>query len=925
MNQSRAMRYVGYSVTAILMIALAVAVLFAACFVSETEKKVAFWSTVAIVAICATPHFRRRLREQCSIFFLLVTAYIILAGASTLYAYAPKFALSEFSRLLAAYAVFLAVFTFVKRETLPNAVAVLCGATSLLSLLHLDAASAGLIAHDIMRKFQLWTGGYFNDAYGNLTYGYNSSAGRLYGLFGNSNAMATMCAIGIFLALYLLLRAKGYQRILPCAALVINAVTFLMCISLGATLSLGVTVLLVLLCLHGAQNRLSFVLVALETLAVSGAVSALSFSHMGVNVPDGYLVLVYCAVGWVALFVIDWLLRPRLVNVLCKQVKMLCIGLIVLMALVATTAVAMVSQTDSVTIEGSKTYSTRFFLGSGTCAITLNMDGEAQLLVQSTSKMQILTQTASNLYDGLYEGTVTVEVPQDSVEIQLTVTPLNGGSVTIHEVSYMGSQSSKSLSAGYRWIPNEMVQRVRRLSTNHSVLSRMFYMEDGVKMWMSTPLLGRGLGGFENGLASVQNFFYETKYAHNYYVQVLCDLGSVGLVLFLSVLGFAFKGLWTLRRQEEQEQVLFPALLGAVLMFAIHGGIEISASVAETSIFAFGTFGLITHFSPVLIPIRNYEKRTAWAGTILLGILAACYGFLLLQNAKAAEIVTQETVTTSQLKQCAEWDLFEGDDYRLTYVVAAMSIQDEEVYQQADIYADELQAGNSNAVGAYLTEYYLHRGYYDKAAAASEKFLQYTRSNAKSWDEQFRILEDAILSGADAEQVEGIVLDTYEQFQIVYEQQMDHPFLNERSLSFMMKVFATEGTVEERVSSLLIDSRYIPDLNGDSCPDTATVIAGDVTWNNNGGFTNPFSENSSVMYQITPMRSGTYTIIVETATPNQLTSRVKDIEAQVSYTDHSVMLQFNITDDMVGEIFELYISMQPEVTVQNIYGTNTGF
>lgn len=923
MNQSRVTRYVAYPVTAILMVALATVVLFAACFVYETEKKVAFWAAAAIVAICATPQFRRRLRERCSIFFLLVTAYILLAGASTFYAYAPKFALSEFSRLLAAYAVFLAVFSFAKKETLPNAAAVLSGAISLLSLLHLDAASGGLFAHKIMLKFQMWTGGgYTIDQYGQYTYGYNSAAGRLYGMFGNSNTMATMCAIGIFLALYLLLRAKGFHRLLPCAALVINAVTFLMCISLGATASLGMTVLLVLLFLHGAYNRLSFLLVTLETLLVSGSVAALSFPHMGNKVPSGYLVLVFCVIGCLVLFAMDWLLRPRLVNVLCKRVKILCAGLAVLIVLIIGAAAVMVLQTDSVTIQGSKTYATRFFPGTGTCSITLDMDGEARVLVQSTTKAQILTATASNLSNEVYEGTVTVEVPEDSVEIQLKVTPLNDGTVTIHGVSYTGSEGSKSLPAGYRWIPYEMVQRLQGLSTNHSALRRLFYLEDGMKMWMQTPLLGRGLGGFENGLASVQDFFYETKYAHNYYVQILCDLGIVGLLLFLSVLGFAIKNLWALRRQEEQGHTLFPALLGAVLMFTIHGGFEISASVAEVSIFAFGTFGIITHISPMPALLKKYEKRIIWSGTAVLGLLAAVFGFLLFQNFRAAEIVNQETVTTAQLKKCVELDVFEGDDYRLTYVVAAMSIQDEEVYQQADIYADELQRGNSNAVGSYLTEYYLHRGYFAKAAEASEKFLTYTRSNAESWNTQFHIFEAALLGTGDVERMDAIAqlaMDTYERLLMVNQEQMDDLPLDAQSASFVTRLLAKEGTLSERMGTLLLDSQFAPDTNGDGCPDAVKVKSGTVQWEENGGVT--ATEDSVVLFQVVPNYAGRYMLTIETATPDQIAVVIGNYALDQTLVSDSMEIGFEISEDMLYQPLSIQVTIPSGIGIQRMIGT----
>lgn len=919
MNQSRAMRYVGYSVTAILMIALAVAVLFAACFVSETEKKVAFWSTVAIVAICATPHFRRRLREQCSIFFLLVTAYIILAGASTLYAYAPKFALSEFSRLLAAYAVFLTAFTFAKRETFPHAVAVLSGATSLLSLLHLDAASGALFAQTIMRQFQLWTGGYSVDQYGYSTYGYNAMSNRLYGLFGNSNSMATMCAIGIFLALYLLLRSKGIGRLLPSAALVINAVTFLMCISLGATMSLGATVLLVLLCLHGARNRLSFLLVTLETLVVSAIVVLFCFPRMGPDVPGGEWVLAYCAAGCLALFALDWCLRPRLVNVLCKHIKLICIILLVLILLAIGIFAFSLSQTTSVTIQGTEMYHTRFFPGSGECSITLDLDGEAQIRVQSTTKVEILTGSATTLLDTTYNGTVTIDIPEDAVEIQLRIMPVQNGTVTIHGLSYIGTMASRELPAGYRWLPNEIVQRLQSLSSNHSAMQRIVFMQDGLKMWRQAPIFGRGLGGFENGLASVQSFFYETKYAHNHYVQVLCDLGVVGLILFLSILGFAIRALWPLRRQDEDNQTLFLSMIGAVAVFAIHGGLEISASVAEVTLVMFGTLGIIAHVAPMPAPCKNHTRIIALSASIGIALLSAVYGFFLYQNARAAEIVNQDTVTTSELKQCVKMDVFEADDYRLTYVVAAMSIQDEEVYQQADIYAEQLQNGHSNAVGPYLTEYYLHRGEYEKAAEASEKFLLYTRSNPEGWNTQFHTFESAIMASSDLEQKETIVqiaLETYDWLIVANEEQVDDLPLDAQSASFITRLLSTNDSLLYRLNNLICDTRFAPDTNDDGCPDNAKVLSGRVHWGKNGEVT--AIEDTVLQFELASNAWQHYTITLETENPELISISVGDYPTNYTVGNGRVEVDLTVPNDIAYETLEVRVSIPANNTVQRL-------
>lgn len=922
MKQTKALRPVvlSYGIPVLLMIALSVLTLFAASFVQQTEKKVALFSSVAVLAIACTPHFRRRLRERCSIFFFLVTAYVVWAGISTLYAYAPKLALSEFSRILAAYAVFLAVFSFTRQEMLPKAAGVLCGATSLLSLLHLDAASVGLIGPTVMGWFQSWTGGYIPNEAGVDTYGYNVLTNRLYGLFGNSNTMACMCAIGIFLALYLLLQAKGVKRLLPCGALVLNSVTFLLCISLGATAALGLTVLLVLVLLHGANNRMTFLMVVLETLMVSGIVTIFSINRLGPDAPGNGLVLLFCLIGWAALYGLDHLLRPRLVDVLCRKVKALCIGLIVLAVLAIIFGIVVFTQTVPVTLTGTENLHKRFYPGAGSCEITLQVDGAAQIQVNSASQPEILRETSTQLLNVPYEGTVTVEIPENTMEVQLNIWPQNGGTVTVHKIQYTGTEHSGELVPGYRWIPKDILQRLQGLTTNHSAMQRMVFMQDGLKLWKQTPLQGRGLGGFENGVSSVQNFYYETKYAHNHYVQLLSDLGLVGLCIFVALLAFAFKSLWAMR-YEKRDQGIFIGLLGAVLMFTIHGAIELSPSVAEVLIYAFGVFALLALMSSPSKSLRPYGATMAIMTSIAVVLLSGVYTFLLLQNARAASIAQRETITTDDLVECAQIDVFEGDDYRLTYVVSSMNLYDDATYIQADQYAAELQAGNSNSVGPYLTNYYLHRGEYEKAAAASDKFLQYTRANPESWNTQFHTFEDALLFSTDmdmAEKIAQITLDTYADFLQVNEQQMDELPLDDQNTCYLTKLLSPEGSLVERMDNLMYDSRYAPDSNGDGCADNVSVLQGEVQWQQDSSFI--AIGDAILQYRIVTRQPGTFELTVVTDTPEQVVVGLENYTTEYSNAENSVTIRFQITDEAANDVLNFRVIPSAGCSIERVTG-----
>ena len=59
--------------------------------------------------------------------------------------------------------------------------------------------------------------------------------------------------------------------------------------------------------------------------------------------------------------------------------------------------------------------------------------------------------------------------------------------------------------------------------------------EDGLKLWKLSPVIGWGIGGVEGQLTSVQSFYYESKYIHNHFIQILDEVGVVGLAKFTKI------------------------------------------------------------------------------------------------------------------------------------------------------------------------------------------------------------------------------------------------------------------------------------------------------------------------------------------------------------------------------------------------------
>jgi O-antigen ligase len=77
---------------------------------------------------------------------------------------------------------------------------------------------------------------------------------------------------------------------------------------------------------------------------------------------------------------------------------------------------------------------------------------------------------------------------------------------------------------------------------SRTILQRAYYLRSGIAMWREKPWVGHGAGAYARLYPRTRVLgASETRYAHNFVVQLAAELGLVGLALFLWVIALAGK------------------------------------------------------------------------------------------------------------------------------------------------------------------------------------------------------------------------------------------------------------------------------------------------------------------------------------------------------------------------------------------------
>lgn len=703
----------------------------------------------------------RRLREGFCVPAAGFALFALLYGAAALHSDFGSYAVRELYKFLAASALAVLLLTrFEKKHVRPLlwCAAAVCAFIGLVSV---DAAGSGALFEGF-NSFVQALGGDFSGVSQNT---WNS---RVSGIYNDANVTGSLFALGTLLSLELARKArKLWERLAACVLLGVNAMSFLLSMSRGAIMFFALAALAYLAAAgRGNRLRLFFLMFFTGAVVLAASIPAISALAAGSALAD----LLLFACGGV-IFLLDWAAGERLSALAVRYRKAGLAAVAALLGVAAVYGVAAVLITGPASLDADSWLLRTISLPEGEYAVSAEYEGDVRLSVVSQTELDAVNSTGTELYRGdLSEAFFTVG-PEQGRRVSFQFYSENGA--VLKDVSLPGGEQ---IALEHPLLPAFAANRLHEdLFTSASYIQRVQYLKDGWTLFMRSPWIGLGLGCTEGWLTSVQPYYYESLFLHNHVLQVMCEMGLLGLAAFLALL---LGSLWLLFRRLRETwggggDPLAAMLLACWVMINGHGLMEINFSIR-----AYQCMAYVLLLLPVLLYARSeakapadaadaqktWENTAKWGGTVvlvaLLGYLAAFAAGVESHRAVEREMNGFSTNSTEVFMQkTRSWirrDLFVKEQNQLNFVGNAVILDADAYNKDMLAYAEQLRRSGTYTACTGLAEYYyLPQGEWEEVFACIREALAQEASNKDAWGQQVEFCRTVLLSAAGAENADA--------------------------------------------------------------------------------------------------------------------------------------------------------------------------
>jgi hypothetical protein len=542
------------------------------------------------------------------------------------------------------------------------------------------------------------------------------------------------------------------ERNISSALLIVNAVSFLYCFSLGAIIRMFFAIICLIIFV-GKEERSRIACVVLATVITSFLSLFTGFTGMGKHDITTVLPLITLLVsGFMLAFILRSIDSFKVkVNAMGREAALLIFSVLVIFLSASFTL------PNSYTFDSAgDTLRRSITLDAGSYQLVVTASEklpDTDILVESQSYKQASTHTSSTLYQGKMKKRILFAVPDDADICFVNITAPEGTVIKKISVLNQYGQTVKSIKPSYLLLPAFMTNRLQGILVNENAAQRFVFFQDGLKIAAMSPIIGHGPGAFESKILEVQEYYYVTSSAHNHYIQTLDEVGIIGLLSFLCILLFSANALLK-KFHTANNRILYASLSAMFIMIVVHAFIEGDFQYGIYNMAAFMVFGLISccfgqkeelvqkkKIAPACIP------RTAVQGAFILClmILVIYIGQLAAMNhIKQAELEKGRTGFLDALAVGAVLDFTNAISYKTSYLVNYTPDLPESYYFKSQQYANNLEKSDSYGALFNLANYYLKVGQNEKAYGTLNHMQSLMRYDASAWNNTFDFYRAAI-------------------------------------------------------------------------------------------------------------------------------------------------------------------------------------
>lgn len=718
-------------------------------------------------------------RAALSVAVVGFLVYAVMTGLAAIYSPFDAYATAEYYKFVAASALAVILLTRFEKKHVRGLLWGFVAVCAVIAIISIDAASHS----GIFRAYNSVTSLLGAD-HSNILAG---SSNRVNGYYNDANITASMFALGCFVSMYLVRTEKTLKKLLPAYLLLgILAQAFFLSMSRGAILCFALALLVWLVAARGERVELFFLMFFSAAVTVVLSIPAMRAVGTPSMLPN--LLAVLTGVG---IFALDWMLGRRLSAVVGKHAKAAGVAIAVIGILCVGYLVAGLNVTSPYTFEKDGLIDRVVTLEAGEYTLSGDWDGSVRMVLQINTGPKMGPKNWERLLDTYVEDTVQISVPQ-SGEVHIRIWGDAG-----QELREMVFSDGTKVKLNQPLLPEFLASRMRgNLFSSSSFVLRAQFMIDAWKLFLQAPIAGHGLGSTQGLYLSVQPYYYESLYVHSHVLQVMSDMGILGLLPFLALL---LGSLWLLlRRLRKENDPLAVMLLVCWVMMNAHGLMEINFSIRGYQCLAY----ILLMLTAILYggldeknaKMRELSEKGSLVLTAGLCLYFAVFGGLLMghrsvENEMYRIQVTGGAFSMEGLDSYIKKDVFDQEENKISYVANAVILEDGRYMEKADRYAAQLRkSGTLTACVGMAQHYYLAQGNVLEAIACCREGIAQRVSDGKTWDLFFAFCRDRVSSELTEEQLElfvAEVLGTVDMLEEFNRDRVEEVVLSEETLEFV--------------------------------------------------------------------------------------------------------------------------------------------